>query len=77
MTKKQKTALLMELIPLVPMLLGVVVPLIELKIRSMLTPPAPPPPGRVKWFILAGVCIYAAFVAVTVLFVKLAWRWVL
>ena len=77
MTKKQKTALLMELLPLAPVLLGLVAPLIEYKVRSMLTPPAPPPPGRAKWFVLAGVVLYAVFIAVTVAFVKLAWRWVL
>lgn len=74
MTKKQKMALFMDLLPVV---LAVFVPLLEAKVKQLLTPPPPPPPGRVKWFILAGLVAYAVFIAVTVLFVKLACRWIL
>ena len=65
------------LLDITPALLAVAVPLIEMKIKAALTPPAPPPAGRVKWYVLAALACYAAFIALTVCFVKLAWRWVL
>ncbi len=76
MTKKQKTALFLELLPVA---LAVFVPLIEAKLKQMLTPPplVPSDSSRIKWYVLAALVCYAAFIAVTVLFVKLAWRWVL
>lgn len=72
MTKKQKTALLLDLLPVVT---AIFVPLVEAKLKTLLTPPAAPT-GR-KWLVVAAVLAYAAFIALTVLFVKVAWRWVL
>jgi hypothetical protein len=71
---KRSLSLFLELLPVV---LAVVVPLIEVRMKAFLTAQVAPPPGRTKWYAVAGVLIYAAFIAVTVLFVKLAWRWVL
>lgn len=73
MTKRQKTALFLDLLPAV---LAVFVPLVEMKLKQMLTPP-PVPSGSAKWYVVAGVLAYAAFIAVTVLLVKVAWRWIL
>lgn len=71
---KQAKQMWMELLP--ALLGGILFPLLSDLLKARAIAPAERGPN-VKILAVIGLAAYAAFIALTVLFVKLAWRWIL